>query len=80
MNKKQTLEACEQGEGCLGESAMDEPIFVLCARDGAAPDTIRSWAMQTVKDGSTNVDKVANAFRLADEMETWKVQNEADQL
>jgi len=33
-------------ESCLSHARMDERIFVLLARDAAAPETIRFWAAE----------------------------------
>ena len=33
MTKAEELKRAAEGKGCLGKSADDEPVFVLCARD-----------------------------------------------
>jgi hypothetical protein len=46
MIKKLELEAANRGEGCLGKSQDDEPVFVLVARDRLAANAVRLWAHQ----------------------------------
>ena len=40
MIKAKELEAASHGEGCLGKSQDDEPVFVLVARDLTAPRAV----------------------------------------
>ena len=35
-----------QGDSCYEKAGMDEPIFVLRAQDGSAPETILYWLTQ----------------------------------
>lgn len=72
----------EQPTSCLNHSRPDEPLFVLCARDPAAPPTVREWARRYVKakGGKRRLTdkqraKVQHAFALADEMEAWALDN-----
>lgn len=44
MTKQQELALNAKGEGCLGRSKDDEPIFILCGRDPVAGEIIREWA------------------------------------
>lgn len=73
---------------CYANAEDDEPLFVLLARDRCAPTVVRAWAdareVQLVTDGGreTTVDEVLNeqeqiaeARRLADEMEAWRTEH-----
>ena len=71
MLKRDEVAALERGEGCLGKSADDEPVFILCARDTLAPDTVRTWA-DAAEAAMCNPEKVASARALADQMEAWQ--------
>ncbi len=44
MTKALELESLAKGEGCLGKSADDEPVFILVARDMYAAEAVRHWA------------------------------------
>lgn len=44
MTKQETIDAAAMGEGCLGRSQADEPVFVLVARDQIAASVVRDWA------------------------------------
>lgn len=80
MNKLETIEAAiNRGEGCLGKAAADEPVFVLRAKDIFAADLIREWAdhverVAALKGELTGARKakIAEARKLAIEMETWR--------
>lgn len=71
MTKRETMEAAERGEGCLGRSQDDEPVFILVARDRLAADIVRQWAFEA-KSLQVNQDKVAEAYDLADQMDAWR--------
>lgn len=64
--------------GCLSRAMDDEPLFVLMARDAAAPTHIRVWAQvreQQIKDGEkpeTDLALVQEALECADKMEAWR--------
>lgn len=64
--------AAMNGAGCLGRSASDEPVFVLCARDRVAADVVRHWADLAWRSGS-KAAKVGEARELADRMERWRL-------
>lgn len=55
---------------CLNKAAPDEPLFVLRAKDGHAPQTLRHWA--TMSDGTHEPEKIAEALACADAMEKWR--------
>lgn len=44
MTKREELEDCKNGVGCLGRSKDEEPIFILCGRDPIAADVVFAWA------------------------------------
>lgn len=70
MTKEATVAAAAAGEGCLGRSAEDEPVFVLVARDEFAPQTIRDWARRVRFHGAK--EKADGAERVAAAMEEWQ--------
>ena len=74
MVKSEEVAALGRGEGCLGRSQDDEPVFVLVARDKFSADTIRWWAKQVVLKGQrSQVDpKILEALALADQMDEWR--------
>lgn len=74
-------------DSCLGKAAPDEPLFVLRSSDPDAPETVREWATRYLNrkaksgiveghDDFPRVQRKANgAFRLADEMESYRLAN-----
>ena len=52
---------------CLANSAPDEPVFVLCARDVTAPDIVRLWAVNAASRGVSS----RNAARHARSRMRW---------
>lgn len=79
MKAKDEIEAALKGEGCLGHSADDEPVFVLCARDCYAAAMVREWAdrveFAAVQSGSMTgrrTAKIAEARKLAVQMDDWR--------
>jgi hypothetical protein len=71
MTKAETLNALTRGEGCLGKSQDDEPVFVLTARDPAAPEAVRKWAEHAWQAGHS-AKKIDEALSIATEMERWR--------
>ncbi len=61
-------------EQCLMNSADDEPVFTLCARDVTAPAAVRDWAARAAFAGAPP-EKTGAAYRIAVEMETWQQAN-----
>lgn len=63
---------------CYANADNDEPMFVLLGRDKQAPKLVRDWAygrLALVKSGAkplAHLDKAIEAFRCADDMETWQ--------
>lgn len=59
---------------CLNRAADDEPVFVLLARDGAAPTAIRSWCNERIVSGKNTVSdhQIREALAAADRMEQWR--------
>lgn len=79
MTKKEELEAALKGDGCLGRSAEDEPVFVICGRDPVAGRILREWAdhreILAVRTGQlTDREKlkIAGARREALQMDQWR--------
>lgn len=54
---------------CLNKAGPREPIFVLRAKDPTAPQTLRLWAAMSI--GIHEDAKIAEAVKLAGEMEDW---------
>jgi hypothetical protein len=52
----------------------DEPVFVLRAKDAAAPDTMRAYARIAEASGADPA-LIALASSWADEMERWQIAN-----
>lgn len=75
VTKKETLDAAVIGGGCLGRSQDDEPVFVLCARDKTAPQSVRLWALH-LQTHYGESEKVRSALALADQMEAWQKKHE----
>lgn len=76
------IERAMHSLGCLGRSAADEPVFVLCARDVLAGDIVREWAdrVEVRAVGSSGLtgkrrQKIATARREAVAMDTWRQKN-----
>lgn len=60
---------------CLNQSDDKEYVFVLCARDPAAPEAIISWIEHRVKLGLNTVDdkKMKEARECAEKMAAQKM-------
>lgn len=63
---------------CFEAALPDEPMFILLARDPAAPATLQFWAQERIKHGKTHEEddqrKIAAALDESIEMETWRDQ------
>ena len=57
---------------CYGKAAVDEPIFVLLARDPAAPELIRAWVRKHQELGTDGM-KLMEAMSVADSMEHYRM-------
>ena len=68
MEKRQEL---SRPDSCLNRARPDELIFVLLARDAAAPAAIRAWVEERIRLGKNAVDdqQIAEALVLAARME-----------
>lgn len=55
---------------CLNKAALDEPLFVLRAKDRLAPFLVRVWAMLARLSG-THDGKTNSAEQVARDMEDW---------
>lgn len=64
----------EGGSSCYNNAAPDEPLFTLRAQDSLAPEIVREWAYRALAAG-TPPEKVAEARKLADQMEDWQIAN-----
>lgn len=76
--KVEELRKLEEGEGCLGRALPDEPIFILRAHDGSAPELVRKWAQiraEQIIEGRKPWEDIADcreAYALAADMEAWR--------
>ncbi len=57
---------------CYANAEPDEPMFILLARDPAAPALVESWADRRERDGKTSPEKIAEARACAQAMRRWK--------
>lgn len=68
--------------GCFANALDDEPMFVLLARDPAAPALVREWAGQRRaaidlgRRPSSDLAQVEEAEQCATNMETWRKQHD----
>jgi len=65
----------DQPNSCWNKTAEDEPVFVLCGRDRAAPGAIRQWAERAKKMGCPT-EKWQEAMDCALAFEEWGRFNE----
>ena len=65
---------------CYANAEPDEPMFVLLARDVAAPRTVRHWALARCTRGKNKLEdaKMQEALACADAMEKWREAQKAD--
>lgn len=78
MVRREIQEQLDTDTGCVGHSADDEPLFVLCARDTFAAARVREWADQVefvaTNQGKMTKDlreKIAEARKIAMAMDAW---------
>jgi hypothetical protein len=62
---------------CLQKLASNEPYFVLRAQDQEAADLVELWAIRA-KAAGCKLDKVNEAFAIAEEMRAWPRQKAPD--
>lgn len=72
MNKSQEL---AERFSCLNKAYLDEPLFVLRAKDPFAAQAVRLWA--AMAHGTHEAPKVAEALALADAMDDWRTRQVA---
>lgn len=63
-----------QPNDCYHKAEPDEEIFVLLARDEAAPHAIRKWVNMRIMFGldDPHSEKINEAMRCASKMEVWR--------
>jgi hypothetical protein len=68
MRKRQEL---IDPNSCFSKARNEEMIFVLLARDVAAPDTIRHWVKRRIELGKNTADdrQIIEALQCAERME-----------
>lgn len=59
---------------CYAAAGVDEPIFVLLARDPLAPELVAQWALLRARMTGAS-EKTAEAFKVAEAMQRWKVEH-----
>jgi hypothetical protein len=66
-------------ESCLNKARTDERLFVLLARDPAAPVAIRAWIAERIRLGknTTSDEQIREAFECASLMELERSDVEA---
>lgn len=79
ITKAQVLEAATRGDGCLGRSHADEPVFVLCGRDRAAVPAIRAW-IQRAKSLGASREKIEGANLVAERMTAWQSEHDGGKV
>lgn len=62
MIKSDAVKALAKGEGCLGRSQDDEPVFILVARDRTSSKTVRQWVQNARDAGCANETKLSEAL------------------
>lgn len=69
----------ENTESCLSKARDDERLFVLLARDPAAPVAIRAWVAERVRLGKNTLtdDQIVEALDCAGRMEYERAEIEA---
>lgn len=74
----------EMRNGCFAKALDDEPMFVLLARDPAAPALVREWAGQrraAIELGrrpSSDLAQVEEAEQCATNMEAWRKEHDGE--
>jgi hypothetical protein len=58
---------------CYQHARPDEPMFVLLGRDPFAGLLVRLWAEARAELGTTSEEKLAEAYRCADAMGSWAI-------
>jgi hypothetical protein len=71
MTKKEVLDAAARGEGCLGRSADDEPVFVIVARDLTSTRAVFAWCRLAADIGAPQA-KLDGAVQDARDMDLWR--------
>lgn len=60
--------------GCFAKAGMDEPLFILRAKDASAPAVVRNWVREARAYGTLET-KLREALALADAMEAWQAEH-----
>jgi len=72
--KAEVLEALRAGCRRLGRAALDEPVFILRARDMLAPKAVVRWA-HLAEQAESPQNKVRGALQVAKQMADWQANN-----
>ena len=73
--KVKLSKALRPGYGCLGRTALDEPVFILRAQDILAPRVVVRWAHLAERAGSPQ-DKERAALQVAKQIADWQANNQ----
>lgn len=74
----ETLRNPNPDHGCLTKALADEPMFILLARDPAAPAAIRRWAKYRRKWRPEEEDQIATAEQDALDFEDWRDEHQGE--
>lgn len=66
------LKGSDSVKRLLENTADDEDIFILCARDILAPAVVRKWASEAHICGGVPAEKIQEAHACADRMQARK--------
>ena len=64
------MTAIEGMQYLLDKCAMNEPVFILRAKDSLAPCAVLNWANDAEKNGVSE-EKVCSAIAVSHEMRKW---------
>lgn len=57
---------------CHAKAEPDEPMYVLLGRDHLAPELVRAWAWEYLRNGGRDAAKAQEALDCAAAMEKWR--------
>ena len=72
--KVKLSKALRPGYGCLGRTALDEPVFILRAQDIRVPRVVARRA-HLAEQARSPQEKVRGALQLAKRMADWQANN-----
>lgn len=75
MRKRQEI---ENPESCLNRAEIDEPLFIIRAKDKVSASAVRTWAEWAQMTGVHEPEKIQEARAIAEDMENWRRENYPD--